>query len=58
MANNTYSYAGLGTVPASASWANYQVNFTVPANVQSVTMYHLLNQVGYLTIDQASLVQQ
>lgn len=51
------TYQSLGsTVPASSTWQPASVNFTTPANVSNVTIYHLINSVGSLQIDDASLV--
>jgi glucose/arabinose dehydrogenase len=58
LANGTYQYQELATAPASATWANYQSPLTVPANVQTMTVFHLLSSVGFLSTDQASLIIQ
>ncbi|HEY8886624.1 MAG TPA: polysaccharide deacetylase family protein [Candidatus Microsaccharimonas sp.] len=50
------SYVTLATAPAASTWAAYTASFTVPAGIKAVTVYHLLNQVGSLTIDDVSLV--
>lgn len=55
MGSSTYVYAQLAVVPPSASWATQPVQFTVPANVQSMTIFHALSSVGTLTIDLANL---
>ncbi len=59
-ASNVYSYQPIGgTVPASAAaWNTFTGNVTVPAGIQSMTIFHLLQSVGWLTIDQASVVAQ
>lgn len=53
-----YSYSFLATVPPASSWQEASVEFTVPLNVVSLTIFHLLADNGTLTIDNARLVQQ
>ncbi len=55
MGSSTYAYAQLAVVPPSATWATLPVQFTVPANVQSLTVFHALSSIGTLTIDLANL---
>ncbi len=50
-----YIYGETQAAPASADWTTYQTDFTVPAGVQSLTVFHLISQVGILTIDNVSL---
>lgn len=55
-ANNAYTYQELAAAPASASaWAQYSATFTTPASAVKVSVYHLLDRVGNLTIDDVSL---
>jgi hypothetical protein len=58
LANGTYDYLDVATVPTSAAWTNFQTPIVVPAGVQTMTVYHLLQSIGSLTIDQASLIVQ
>jgi peptidoglycan/xylan/chitin deacetylase (PgdA/CDA1 family) len=55
MGSSTYVYAQLAVVPPSQVWATQPVQFTVPGNVQSMTIFHALSSVGSLTIDLANL---
>ena len=55
--NYEYTYLWLGPVSASTDWNNYQAKFTVPVGATQATVYHLIDQVGTLTIDDVSLVQ-
>ncbi len=55
MGSSTYIYAQLATLPPSAAWVSQPVNFTIPGNVQSMTIFHALSSVGTLTIDTVSL---
>ncbi|WP_327007722.1 polymorphic toxin-type HINT domain-containing protein [Dactylosporangium sp. NBC_01737] len=52
-----HSYVELATVPATTGtvWGQTAQTLTAPANAQSVTVLHLLDQVGSLTIDDVSL---
>ncbi len=49
------SYLDIGTLPASSGWNAATANFTVPAGTTNVTVFHLLNRPGSLTIDNVSL---
>ncbi len=51
----TYSYMDLGSAAASSSWAVANASFTVPAGMQNVTVFHLINQNGWLQTDDYSL---
>ena len=51
----SYTYMSLATEPASAAWSQSSAVFTTPANAQHVTVFHLINAVGSLTTDDASL---
>ncbi len=53
--DNTVYYDDVGTAQASATWADFTGTFYVPVDAKSVTVFHLLDSVGYLTLDNASL---
>lgn len=53
--SGAFSYLDIGTVPASSGWNTATANFTVPAGTANVTVFHLLNRPGSLTIDNVSL---
>lgn len=53
--DNSEYYDDVGTAPASTEWAPFVGTFYVPVDAKSVTVFHLLDSVGYLTIDDASL---
>jgi peptidoglycan/xylan/chitin deacetylase (PgdA/CDA1 family) len=57
-AGNTLSYQEIGVPAASADWKKFQAGFNVPLGVTSLTVYHLINNVGVLTVDNFSLVQE
>jgi len=53
--SGSFRYVDLGTPAASANWQQFQKSFTVPANVVSLTVFHLITASGYLTVDDYSL---
>lgn len=54
--SNQISYVWLGTPVASATnWAQTNYTFTTPANVKSLTIFHVINKVGWLQTDDFSL---
>ncbi len=57
--SNTFQYVELGNVAASASnWQQKNVTFTSPANVKSVTVFHVLDKVGWLQTDDFFLAEE
>lgn len=50
------SYVDLGSIPANPNWTQASVDFTVPANITKVSIFHLIAANGWLSIDDASLV--
>ena len=54
---NGISYVELAPAPATtgSTWGQTTQTVTAPANAQSATVFHLLDKVGTLTIDDASL---
>lgn len=54
-ANGTYSYVEPPQAPAASSWATYTTSLTIPANITSVTIYHLIDTVGSLSLDDVAL---
>ncbi len=58
-ADGTYTYKDIATLPASpGSFTQGTADFTVPANTQDVTVFHLINGIGFLTIDATSLISK
>ncbi len=55
-ANGTLSYQEIGVPAPSSNWQTFSAGFTVPSNVTSLTIFHLINAVGTLTTDEYSLV--
>ncbi len=49
------TYTSLLSAPTSNVWTLYSGSFSVPIGVQTVTIYHLLDQAGSLSLDDVSL---
>jgi peptidoglycan/xylan/chitin deacetylase (PgdA/CDA1 family) len=47
----TYTYKDLAQLPASAGWTHAKVKFAVPLDAKGVTIFHLIEGVGALTVD-------
>lgn len=54
-ASGSPRYSYLASVPIASSWTPVAVTFSIPDDIQSVSIFHLLDQVGSLTIDNPSL---
>lgn len=54
-ASGTYSYKEIDGASATNTWTMYQAHFTIPAGITKVTVFHLIDSVGSLTIDDALL---
>ena len=56
--DNSVSYIYLGSSNASASaWAQATYTLTTPANAAKIIVFHLIDQVGWLQIDDVNLNQ-
>jgi len=55
-ANGTRSYVDLGTPGAAGSWQDVQFSFVVPSGVVEARIFHLINRVGVLTVDNVQLM--
>lgn len=51
LTDGTEQYIELKSAPASSDWMKYTDSFTTPANVKSVSVFHLLSMVGYVITD-------
>jgi len=49
--DNTYSYKGIEDLAPSATWKKYTTNITIPANAKSLTLFHIIEAVGNLAVD-------
>lgn len=54
--NGNFTYQGVGDQAASTGWQQAKAAFTVPSNVKYATVFHLINGVGSLQIDDVSLL--
>ncbi len=52
-ANGAYTYLELGGAPTANTWAQYQGSFTAPTGAVKATVFHLIDSIGSLTIDDA-----
>lgn len=57
MNDGTFRYIVLARPGPSSSYQNTTAQFTVPSGAVSVTIFHVINQVGTLTVDNYSLNQ-
>jgi len=54
--DNSIQYVDIATLPSSGgTWKNLTQTLTIPANVVSMTAFHLLRENGSLTVDNYSL---
>lgn len=53
--SGTYIYSEIANLDPAASWTHVEKQITVPATVTSLTVFHILSQVGNLSIDEAFL---
>lgn len=50
-------YQSLATAPAASTWTQYRSEITVPAGMTHLTVYHFIDSVGTLTLDDVSLIE-
>lgn len=58
LSNWTYIYKYLWLVPTSSSWKEFKIDFTTPQDVVSLTIFHIINKVWFLVIDNVTLTTQ
>jgi peptidoglycan/xylan/chitin deacetylase (PgdA/CDA1 family) len=54
-ASGNYTYSYLGQAAIAADWTKYATELIVPAGAVKVSIYHLIDQVGFLSIDDVVL---
>lgn len=54
LTNGTTQYFYMGTVQPSTGWQKFSSQFTMPANADTVTVFHVLYSVGWLNTDSFS----
>lgn len=55
--NGSHSYQDIGTLGPASSYTSFTSSFTVPSNVKSLSIFHLIKSVGYLSVDTYSLTE-
>jgi peptidoglycan/xylan/chitin deacetylase (PgdA/CDA1 family) len=55
--NGSVTYEDIAHPPSSTAWRSTSGTFTVPETAALVTVFHLINQNGTLTIDNVSVTQ-
>ncbi len=55
--NGTFSYIDVAQPPAKNSFEKISVKFTAPPQVETITVFHLINEIGELTVDSYSLTE-
>jgi len=53
--DGSISYIGLKNAPAFSVWVKYSDIFTTPADIATLTVFHLIAGVGYLVTDDYSI---
>jgi len=53
--NGVLSYQDLGTLQASPTFTTSTFNFTTPQTASKITIFHLINKIGYLQTNHFSL---
>jgi hypothetical protein len=56
-ASGNYTYQEIAGATASATWKEYTATFTAPANAVKASVYHLIDRVGNLSLDDVSLMK-
>ncbi len=55
--NGTFQYMDIGKPEASADWQQFVKVFTMPADVTSISVFHVIKSVGSLTVDNYSFAE-
>ncbi len=55
--DNSYSYAYLGSVSPAADWTQATMSLTTSATAAQVTVFHLIDTVGYLQTDDSAFYE-
>lgn len=53
--DGTFTYQDIGTAAPASAFTSFTKEFTVPAGVSTLTVFHLIKGAGSLTIDDVSL---
>jgi peptidoglycan/xylan/chitin deacetylase (PgdA/CDA1 family) len=55
MSDGSMNYQLIGQPDAAAGWTQFSTSFTAPQGAESMTIFHLLQSVGTLTVDDENL---
>jgi peptidoglycan/xylan/chitin deacetylase (PgdA/CDA1 family) len=55
--NGNYSYQELAAAATAPGWTQYAAEFTAPSNASKLVIFHLIDKIGSLTIDDVSLIE-
>jgi peptidoglycan/xylan/chitin deacetylase (PgdA/CDA1 family) len=55
LTGGAFSYVTIGTLPAAANWARFTAQIIPPAGVVAVTVFHVLDRIGTLAVDDYTL---
>jgi len=58
MSDGTFMYLDLGYPATASNWTQFSASFTAPQNAISLTVFHLIETVGWLLVDDFSLVKE
>lgn len=53
--DNVYTYKGIEDLAPTLTWKKYTKQIQIPANVKALTLFHIIESVGFLTVDEYSL---
>lgn len=54
-ANGNYTYEWLGAAAANSAWQQATFTFTTPATINKMTVFHVVDRVGWLILDDVNL---
>lgn len=55
MSDGTDQYVTLGTLAKASAWTKFEEQFSVPQGAATITVFHLMNRVGWVVTDDYSL---
>jgi peptidoglycan/xylan/chitin deacetylase (PgdA/CDA1 family) len=58
LSDDSYQYDSLGTISGNNTWKSFSKSFYTPIGASSVTVFHLINKTGKLTVSTFSLTAE
>lgn len=58
MTDGSLRWMDLGSLPAASTWRTTSFSFETPSGVSKMTVFHLINRIGSLTIDNYNLEEK